>query len=100
MDKTAIVTGAARGLGAAICVRAVQAGYRVGVPDLDLADCEAFIRTLPGTGPVALQADVEDVANAVLWLASDEAAYVTGHQLVIDGGVVHSVPIRLPRNAN
>jgi NAD(P)-dependent dehydrogenase (short-subunit alcohol dehydrogenase family) len=39
MTKTAIVTGAARGLGAAICLRAVQAGYRLGVLDLNLADC-------------------------------------------------------------
>lgn len=27
-----------------------------------------------------------EVANAVLWLASDEAAFVVGHDLVIDGG--------------
>jgi NAD(P)-dependent dehydrogenase (short-subunit alcohol dehydrogenase family) len=28
-----------------------------------------------------------DVANGVLWLASEEARFVTGHALVIDGGV-------------
>ena len=28
----------------------------------------------------------EDVANAVLYLASDEASYITGHILVICGG--------------
>jgi 3-oxoacyl-[acyl-carrier protein] reductase len=28
----------------------------------------------------------EDVANAVLYLASDEASYITGHVLVICGG--------------
>lgn len=249
MTKTAIVTGAARGLGAAICLRAAQAGYRLGVLDLKLADCEDLVRTLPGQGHVALQADVtdehqvfaafeafatvpdlvvnnagivrfgplleqsvddfrtvlnvnltgtyivareaglrmvkrgsgviinlsslnaltpgpgagsypaakagvanltehlslelgplgirvncvapgfidggmsapvyadpkvralrgsgvplrrlggvEDVANAVVWLASDEAGYITGHQLVVDGGVAHSVLMQLPRN--
>lgn len=31
----------------------------------------------------------EDVANAVLWLASDDARYVTGTELLIDLGLVH-----------
>lgn len=32
----------------------------------------------------------EDVAGAVLFLASDDAAYITGHTLVIDGGQLTS----------
>ncbi len=32
----------------------------------------------------------EDIANAMLFLASDEAAWMTGHALVVDGG--YSVP--------
>jgi NAD(P)-dependent dehydrogenase (short-subunit alcohol dehydrogenase family) len=28
-----------------------------------------------------------DIANGVLWLCSDEARYVTGQELVIDGGL-------------
>jgi 3-oxoacyl-[acyl-carrier protein] reductase len=30
----------------------------------------------------------EDIANAFLWLASDEAVYITGHVLAVDGGAV------------
>jgi 3-oxoacyl-[acyl-carrier protein] reductase len=30
----------------------------------------------------------EDIANAYLWLASDEASYVNGHILAVDGGTV------------
>jgi NAD(P)-dependent dehydrogenase (short-subunit alcohol dehydrogenase family) len=247
--KTAIVTGGAHGIGAAICALAAKRGYRVGVLDLKRADCEALVKSLPGGPHVALEADVtndghvraafdafgatpdlvvnnagivrfgplteqtvddfrtvinvnligtyivareaalrmqqrgsgsivnmtslnavtpgpgsgaypaakaavakltehlslevgpagvrvncvapgfidggmsapiyadpkvralrggavplrrlgtvEDVANCVMWLASDEAAYVTGHQLVVDGGVAHSVLLQLPRN--
>jgi NAD(P)-dependent dehydrogenase (short-subunit alcohol dehydrogenase family) len=27
-----------------------------------------------------------EIANAVLWLASDEATFAVGHDLVVDGG--------------
>ncbi len=36
--------------------------------------------------PLVRRADAEEVAHSVLYLASDEARYVTGSDLVIDGG--------------
>jgi len=30
----------------------------------------------------------EEVVTAVLWLLSDESAYVTGHALAVDGGIL------------
>jgi NAD(P)-dependent dehydrogenase (short-subunit alcohol dehydrogenase family) len=36
--------------------------------------------------PLGRLGDPTDVANAVVWLLSDEAAYVTGAELLVDGG--------------
>ncbi len=36
--------------------------------------------------PLARPGDTDDIANAALYLASDDAKYVTGHVLVVDGG--------------
>ena len=36
--------------------------------------------------PLGFKATPEDIANGILWLASDESRYVTGTELVIDGG--------------
>lgn len=39
--------------------------------------------------PLGRIAEPEEVANAVLWLCSDEASFVTSHPLVIDGGYIN-----------
>lgn len=53
-----------------------------------------------GAVPLRTLGQVDDIANAMLWLASDEARYVTGHQLVVDGGVSRSVLMQLPRKVD
>jgi NAD(P)-dependent dehydrogenase (short-subunit alcohol dehydrogenase family) len=39
----------------------------------------------------------EDIAQAVMFLASDAAGYISGHNLVVDGAITHSVLSQVPR---
>jgi len=41
---------------------------------------------IAGQVPMGRIAQPEEVAEGILWLASDNASYVTGHTLAIDGG--------------
>jgi NAD(P)-dependent dehydrogenase (short-subunit alcohol dehydrogenase family) len=43
---------------------------------------------LAASEPVGRMGTPEEVAEAVVWLCSDDASFVTGHPLVIDGGMV------------
>ena len=47
--------------------------------------------------PVPRIGTVDDVAGAVLFLASDEAAYITGTELVVDGGTLAGDLSLLPK---
>jgi NAD(P)-dependent dehydrogenase (short-subunit alcohol dehydrogenase family) len=48
-------------------------------PDIDAMSAVAV--------PLGVKGVPEDIAQGVLWLASDESRYVTGAELVIDGGL-------------
>ena len=47
---------------------------------------EAGLAALGKLHPIGRVGEADEVANAVLYLASDEAKFVTGTELVIDGG--------------
>ncbi|KAM5351050.1 hypothetical protein ACJ41O_003773 [Fusarium nematophilum] len=51
---------------------------------------EEFCRMREGQVPMGRMGDAWDVANAALFLASDEARYVTGQKIVVDGGITSS----------
>ena len=54
-------------------------------------DVEAMWRARDAQVPMGHMGDAWDVANAALFLASDESKYVTGIELVVDGGVTLKV---------
>jgi len=49
---------------------------------------EQGVRDLMHTIPLRRLGDPKDVAYAILFLASDEARYITGQSIVVDGGVL------------
>jgi NAD(P)-dependent dehydrogenase (short-subunit alcohol dehydrogenase family) len=49
--------------------------------------------------PLGRLGTADDVARAVLWLASDDAGYIAGQNLLVDGGVTMSMIAHLPRPA-
>jgi NAD(P)-dependent dehydrogenase (short-subunit alcohol dehydrogenase family) len=57
------------------------AGQRAG------GDAEALLRQRQARIPLPFMGDGRDTANAALFLASDEARFVTGTEIVVDGGM-------------
>ncbi|NEY35138.1 3-oxoacyl-ACP reductase FabG [Streptomyces sp. PRKS01-65] len=45
-----------------------------------------YLRRMAGSIPLGRLGETADVAHAVLFLASDEASFITGQSLVVDGG--------------
>jgi NAD(P)-dependent dehydrogenase (short-subunit alcohol dehydrogenase family) len=50
------------------------------------AGSDKFVEAMEYMTPVGRSASVEDVAHAVMFLASDQASYLTGLDLPVDGG--------------
>ncbi|CRG84966.1 hypothetical protein PISL3812_02130 [Talaromyces islandicus] len=51
---------------------------------------DEYMRIRDEQVPMKMMGDAWDVANAALFLASDEARYVTGQEIVVDGGITSS----------
>ena len=47
---------------------------------------ESYINSVIGKIPLGRYGNVDDCANAVLYLASDASSFMNGQHLVIDGG--------------
>ncbi len=89
-QRTAVITGAARGIGKAIAQRFAKDGYKVAVLDLDESACQAVADEIAADGGQALGvgvdvADEEQVAVAVQRIADELGAPTV---LVNNAGII------------
>src|SRR2546422_529956 len=82
MTKTAAVQFAGDG----IRVNSVHPGFMPPMRTSKTSADPAWRAKMLAAVPMKREGRVEEVAHAVLFLASDEASYITGTELVVDGG--------------
>jgi len=74
-----------------IRVNAIAPGYfRTAMTDVFYSDA-GWQETMLSKIPQRRFGQMEDLAGAVLFLASDASAYVTGHCIPVDGGFLASI---------
>ena len=83
MTKTAAIVYANQG----IRINAVCPAYMQNALEEGGGDAEGRAKIL-ARHPMGRVGRVEEVAEAVIWLSSDAASFVTGHSLPVDGGYV------------
>jgi len=62
------------------------------VRQLGAADAASLIAQRHAQVPIGKMGDAWDAAHAVLFLVSDEARYITGTEIIVDGGISAARP--------
>jgi 2-hydroxycyclohexanecarboxyl-CoA dehydrogenase len=94
MQKVALVTGAAAGIGRACSVRLAKEGHAVGVLDLDEARCADTVKEITAAGgkAIALGADITNRAQVQAALAKLRGALGPVTVLVNNAGMSEFIP--------
>jgi 2-hydroxycyclohexanecarboxyl-CoA dehydrogenase len=92
-QRTALVTGAAAGIGRACAERLAREGKRVGVLDLDKARCEDTVNAILAEGgeAIALAADISDRAQVGAALDELRAAFGPITIVVNNAGIANFI---------
>ncbi|MBA4849131.1 SDR family NAD(P)-dependent oxidoreductase [Emticicia sp. BO119] len=84
MTKTAAIEFARHG----IRINAVCPGFTQ-TPMLEGADTDAaYLEALQYATPMKRFGKPEEIASAILYLAADEASFITGQSVIVDGGLI------------
>ena len=57
-------------------------------PMAEQADVVEYLKNLEKDIPLRRRAEVDEVTEVVIFLASDVSSYVNGTQIVVDGGLI------------
>ncbi len=76
--------------GVTLC--AVAPGFIKGGMNEGLIRKEVFVDYLSGRTPIGRMATVQELVATILFLASDDAAYINGETIVMDGGMTGYTP--------
>jgi NAD(P)-dependent dehydrogenase (short-subunit alcohol dehydrogenase family) len=69
-----------------IRVNAVSPGYTDTPPWHSIDEAEETMKTISNTIPLGRWGTPDEIAKAVVFLASDDSSYITGTELFVDGG--------------
>lgn len=92
--RTALVTGAANGIGRAISIRLAREGMAVGILDIDLAGCEKVAKEIAAQGgkAIALEASVADRPGVEAAVAKLRETFGPVTVVVNNAGISEFVP--------
>jgi len=75
--------------GSGIRINAISPGaIRTPITEAAIQSDPQFEHQLNSLEPIGRLGFPEEVAEAVIWLCSEEASFITGHNMVVDGGMV------------